>query len=258
MGTLLGYRTRLFLSFLFYHHGATTSHEKSKMPDRTWCWYLVEHQEPPTTTAPGFHACYARQTKEPVTRVSQCKDPGQSDSTTPRASRNTAGPPVGFSVSVWTRFLHLIRIYLIEFAALVSLCLQHVCLPKHRLRSVGSYQQATTAAQATPFTPRRAGLHWNSPLGLTIYASVFSLEQIVTINIENTCGGVWRTKAVRPWLAKYEGRGPAQIIVLAYFFFSMFSCGRVLALSRATGHLVQFFRLKARSSTRLSTRASAY
>ena len=75
---------------------------------------------------------------------------------------------------------------------------------------------------------------------------MFSLEQIrtfVTINIENTCGGQRRTKAVRPWLAKYEGRGPAQIIVLAYFFFSMFSCGRVLALSRATGHLVQFFAL---------------
>ena len=124
---------------------------------------------------------------------------------------------------------------------------------------MGSYQQATTAAQATPFTPRRAGLHWNSPLGLTIYASVFSLEQIGYLLHHQHRKHVWRTKAVRPWLAKYEGRrGPAQNNCgcgqlsraffnefLAYFFFSIFSCGRFWRFHepRATGHLVQFFAL---------------
>ena len=165
MGTLLGYRTRLFLSFLFYHHGATTSHEKSKMPDRTWCWYLVEHQEPPTTTAPGFHACYARQTKEPVTRVSQCKDPGQSDSTTPHASRTTAGPPVCVSVCVWfcTRS-GCIRSNSPHLFSVSPAYQEHVCLPKHRLRSLWIHINKLLLLSRQLHS--RLGVYWNSPLGL--------------------------------------------------------------------------------------------
>jgi hypothetical protein len=79
-------------------------------------------------------------------------------------------------------FLHQIRIYSIEFAAFVRGVsnwgdFDLLCLPKHRLRSVDLYQQATTAVQATPSTlttpptqippvSPRLGVHWITLLGL--------------------------------------------------------------------------------------------
>jgi hypothetical protein len=82
------------------------------------------------------------------------------NSTTPRASRTTAAPPVCFLRCGVV--LHQIRVYSIEFAALV-LCLQRTSTCSARLPAkapaelcADSYQQATTVVQATQFAPRRA------------------------------------------------------------------------------------------------------